>query len=75
MIPSERYCEGCGALAGAACLPGCCNYAGMLADLADRVDAIEADCADRIVARALTVEASRLYARLAHPAGKRRPAV
>lgn len=73
MTPFDRFCEACGALAGGMCFPGCCGYAAMLDDLAARVDAVEVECADVIVARALTVEASRLYARLAHPAGKGRP--
>lgn len=49
-------CDGCGAEPFEPCREGCCGYAGMLEDLARQ--------ADGLIARAMTVEASKLYARL-----------
>lgn len=62
MMPDELPCDGCGAVANERCLPGCCGYAGMLDDLEARLSGLHD--ADGLIGRAMTVQASKLYALL-----------
>lgn len=54
-------CEGCGAEPFEPCREGCCGFAGFFEELERRA-------ADGLIGRALTVEASKLYARLHYAA-------
>ena len=52
-------CDGCGAGPLEACRPGCCGFAGML------------DEGSALIARAMTVQGSKLYAALEMRAARR----
>ena len=63
MSAASRPCHACGARRGEQCRPSCIGYALHL-EQREPVSALTASEVDGILARAMTVQASKLYAAL-----------